>query len=225
MSTEIAKKKEEAARKSSSERQQRDAEILKRVPPQTLVARRTDDGFEIRYLKENLIEVRERVPAYLDSDWPHLNDVMLKELLPQVFCVRFVYGEGLLECAKADTVHCDWESPRSHVSAAVIDQTRARPLATPLNFRLTWGRCREFECSKYIDTTFSDPLHRRLFFPVRLCIVENPSFDKKRITLGVDFLSRYLHSRKGPVEAGEVLFGDNHGHFWATTCQKKAGIN
>jgi len=123
---------------------------------------------------------------------------------------------------ETNTVHCDWFCPRSVVSREIVDNSKARPMPKGIDFKINWGHCKEFTCNRYIDVEFTDPLKKRVRMPVRLHIVDDPAFDKKRVIFGSDFLCRYLQSKKGHYENGDVLFGDNRGRYWATTYQKKS---
>lgn len=232
VSAEIAKKKEVAAKQDSAEREARKKNIelqrkeeFEKLPPQTLYARRVSDGFEVQYKTANLLSFKERVPCYQDSDWPHLSPTMLQELLPSPFCIRLIYGKGLRRHGIMDTIHVDPLCPRSHITFQMLEGAKRRKLAGPIALTLSWGRCRKFSCDSYVDTDFYDPPTSKMAFPIRLCVVDDPGYDKNHITLGFDFISQYVHSKKGPFEASDILLGDRQGYWWATTYQQKVRHN
>lgn len=231
VSAEIARKKEVAAKRDSAEREakkknlEQRKEEFEKLPPQTLSVRRVSDGFEIQYKTASLLAFKERVPCYLDSDWPQRSPTMLQELLPSPFCIRLIYGKGLKKQGIMDTIHVDPLCPRSHITYQMLEGAKRRKLTRPVALTLSWGRCRKFSCDTYVDTEFFDPPTSKMTFPIRLCVVDDPGYYKNRITLGYDFLSQYVHSKKGPFEAGDILLGDRQGYWWATTYQRKVRYN
>ena len=121
-----------------------------------------------------------------------------------------------------DTLHVDHQCPRSHVTYQMLENTNRKKLpGGPIALKLEWGKCRFFSCDTYIDTEFSDPPTKDMKFPIKLLIVDDAGYDKNRITLGLDFIQQYIHSKKGRFAEGEILMGDNQGLWWATTYQEK----
>lgn len=107
---EIALKKEEAAARKSSEDSITSSSNFDGLSTAvgTYRIRRIDDEYEIIYhTRETGQQRSSMLTRYGDTNWASMGMELLKELLPDVTCVCFKYGDGIKQANESLPVHVD----------------------------------------------------------------------------------------------------------------------
>ena len=185
---------------------------------------RIDDQYEIIY-KTKDEQTRSLMLTRIEgTNWASMPLGLLKELLPHVTCVQFLYGAGLQHAGESLTVHVDLNCNHAHVSSGMLVIPPVP--CDEVEILLKWGPYHRIRSCSYVDLRLSDPIkgvanHVERFFVVNE--KEYPEFDIHRVTVGQHFVEKYLRSKRASYENGDMLWMDNAKYIWKSTYQQKTG--